>query len=481
MSAKNPIHTIFQQEKTRAEDLNITVEGLTFDYSRHPLTQKALKEKAAALMDRKVGDFFDALWAGKPVNRSEDRAVTHHHWRQEKATSAIDESRTRMKSIRQAVQAGQLKGPNGQPFKHCVHIGIGGSDLGPRLMASMFELCEAPRLDLHFLSNIDPCDWGVLLRKIDIEATLFIFVSKSFSTLETLENAKLVKQALSKYYGDDHQWAEHCYAVTASPEKARDFGLDAGHIFTIEESVGGRFSLWAPVSLACILSYGYDCYERFLKGGALIDAHMRETIANPLKNIPAQMALIGDYYRNQLEMQSMALIPYASALALLPNYLQQLDMESNGKSVSQDGHAIQLKTGPVIFGQAGTSGQHAFVQWLHQGTDKIPVDILCFKAMPFHYADHTEHLLTNALAQADALAFGQEDPAAAPYRQFEGGRGSTLLTFEALSPQSLGMIIALYEYKIMIQGFLWGINSFDQWGVELGKKLSKAYFAKNKA
>lgn len=448
----NPLLTIKSLEK-----------ALMVDFSRHKNSAINVALKTEPKKD--ISGFIDDCFDGKIINHSEDRAVQHMLFRRHyndafKQTESnqgtcaeIDDCLTRLKEV-----ANQI---NKKDFKHIVHIGIGGSHLGPQLFKDFIDPIHTPKYDLHFLSNIDPLEWSLIKQKIDLKKTLFIIVSKSFGTLETLKNAEIVKNDLLAIGQNITDIGEQFIAISANVDRATKFGIKETGIIPLPATIGGRFSLWSSVSLSLILCYGIDVFEAFLKGGAIVDNHV--LTATPTDNVPLIMARIGDYYINQEDMSAQAIIPYASGMRSLADYLQQLDMESNGKA------SDETKTGPVIFGQAGTNGQHAFIQWLHQGTHIVPSDIIAFA--PKDDNDIKYDLTANAIAQSDALWHGKKDQKNT-HKNFDGGRPVSLLMVSDYSAFSLGLIIALYEWKIMFQGYLWGINSFDQFGVELGKQLA---------
>lgn len=460
MTSLKPINQLFEKDPKRRETCRLNImDGLVFDYSRHAVDtgdmEDFVKQGHAADIDKKM----QALLAGDVVNVTEGRAVTHMNYRIGRDTE-MERAFLFASKIRRE-----------KHYTDIVHVGIGGSHLGPALY---YDVIKQPddAIKVHFLANIDGAEWAAIKGHIDPDKTLYIFVSKSFGTVETLENATTILQDAD---------IKDCVAITSNPKRAKDFGISEDHIFTMPETVGGRFSVWSPVSLSVMIAGGVHHFENFLKGGAAIDSHVKNA---PLKeNAAFLMAALGDFYRNKHDAQSLVVLPYGAALSHLSGYLQQLDMESNGKSTTLDDARVKGHTGPSVFGQPGTNGQHAFVQWLHQGSDIIPVDFLLFKKTligedngmsPARLAVHNNWLMANGIAQAEALAFGENNEN--PHRNFVGNRPSSVIVCDELSPFYLGALIALYEYKIIYQGFLWNINSFDQFGVELGKKIATDFY-----
>ena len=349
-----------------------------------------------------------------------------------------------------------------------VNIGIGGSDLGPAMATAALESLAHPDLDVRFLSNVDGAHFRSVTRDLDPARTLFIVVSKTFTTTETLTNARTARAWIADAVGAKRA-GDHFAAVTASPAKAQDFGIDAGAVFAMWDWVGGRYSLGSAVGLSLMIAVGPDAFAEMLAGMHHIDEHFRSVPW--ADNLPALLGLIGIWNRNFWGWPTYAVLPYAQELALFPAYIQQLDMESSGKSVRSDGTPADVATGPVVWGQPGTNGQHAFHQLLHQGTDIVPADFIGF-CRPNHGLDeHHNLLMANLFAQAEALAFGAPDTGD-PHRSFGGNRPNTVILADHLTPRSLGQLVALYEHKVFTQAAIWGINPFDQWGVELGKTLA---------
>jgi glucose-6-phosphate isomerase len=419
--------------------------GLRYDYSRQRLDAMTLRLLARLAAERGFAEWREALLSGKPVNNTESRAAWHTALRAPDAPAEVLQTLNRMKKL-----ASELRGA--KRYKRIVNLGTGGSDLGPRLLA---DALHDGTLEVRFAANVDPKDLERALEGADPASTLFVVASKTFTTQETMSNAAAAKRWLGKT-----NTKEHFVAVTSNTELARSFGAD--QIFPMWDWVGGRFSVCSAVGFSAMCAIGAHAFDEFLKGAHEIDRHFAET---PLeKNIPVLMALIGVWNTNFLGAATHAVLPYSSALRLFPSYLQQLEMESNGKRVDRENRALGYSTAPVVWGAEGTVSQHSFHQLLHQGTQVVPCD--------FIELGLEQNLSANCRAQADALAFGTDDPKLPPYRQYPGNRPSSMLIFEALTPGSLGKLIALYEHKVFTQGVVWNINSFDQWGVELGKELA---------
>ena len=434
------------------------------------------------------------LFEGFAVNSSEDRAVLHPALRApvgsrfaakgEPVSSQVEVTRMRMKALADAVRSGEVRGATGERFAAVVHIGIGGSDLGPRLLWEALRPLDAP-ISVRFAANVDGAEILAALHGLDPAATLVVIVSKTFTTLETLANAEVARAWLTPSLGETGASA-HLVAISAAPEKTGPFGISPDRVFAFADWVGGRFSIWSAVGLSCAIGLGFDVFEAFLDGAAAMDDHF---IQAPLqKSAPVLMALAEVWNRNGLGRSVRAVVPYARRLTLLPAFLQQLEMESNGKGVTQEGARAPRATAVTVFGDAGTNGQHAFFQLLHQGTDVIPVDLLLV-AEGEGPPDMHAKLLANGIAQAEALMTGRSEAdvraelkatgmdqaeidALAPQRTFPGDRPTTTIVLPRVDGFSLGALLALYEHKVFVEGVLWGINSFDQWGVELGKTLA---------
>jgi glucose-6-phosphate isomerase len=394
----------------------------------------------------------------------------------------------RMRAFSEEIRSGRWRGHTGQPITTVVNIGIGGSDLGPKMVCVALEPYAEKGRRAFFVSNVDPADLALTLRQVDPERTLFVVASKTFTTQETMTNANSAREWLVKRMGgDEAAVARHFVAVSTNAKAVAAFGIDTANMFGFWDWVGGRYSLWSAIGLPIALHLGFETFERLLEGAHAMDRHFREA---PLeRNLPVAMALLGVWYDDFLGAETLAILPYDQNLARFPAYFQQGDMESNGKSVDRDGHRVDYQTGPIVWGEPGTNGQHAFYQLIHQGTKLIPCDFLAAARNRTPLGDHQDKLLANFLAQTEALAFGKTAEEARaelevqglsgealgellPHKVFEGNKPSTSILYRELDPYRLGTLIALYEHKIFVQGVIWNINSFDQWGVELGKQLA---------
>jgi glucose-6-phosphate isomerase len=433
---------LFAADSARGRVFVAEAPGVRYDYSRQRLGAITLRLLTHLAAERGFAEWREALFAGSEINSSEKRAAWHTALRSgEAAPRDVKETLARMKEL-----CGRLRSE--RPFKRIINLGTGGSDLGPRLVA---DALGDGTLEVRFAANVDPRELQRALDGAEPASTLFVVASKTFTTQETMANAAAAKQ-----------WgATNFLAITANVAAARAFG--AAEILPMWDWVGGRFSVWSAVGFAAACAMGFESFEEFLKGGSEIDEHFART---PLeRNVPALMALIGVWNTNFLAAPTHAVLPYSNALRLLPAYLQQLEMESNGKRVDREGHFVDYATTPVLWGGEGTVSQHSFHQLLHQGTHTVPADFI----------DVAEDrvLSANLRAQADALAQGTADASLPPHKQYPGNRPSSVLYLEGINPRNLGRLIALYEHKVFAQGVIWNINSFDQWGVELGKELAK--------
>ncbi|MDQ3732751.1 MAG: glucose-6-phosphate isomerase, partial [Actinomycetota bacterium] len=381
---------------------------------------------------------------------------------------AVHDVLGRMGSFSDRVRDGSWTGASGKRIRSVVNIGIGGSDLGPAMAYQALHAYRHPDLTVHFVSNVDGADMTGVLEGLDPAETLFVISSKTFTTIETLTNARTARSWLCDALGEDSV-PKHFVAVSTNAEKVAEFGIDTANMFEFWEWVGGRYSVESAIGLSLMISIGRERFAEFLAGSHAVDEHFR---TKPLtENVPVVLGMIGVWNANVLGFDTKAVLPYAQELARFPAYLQQLDMESNGKSVRLDGLPVTLDSGPIVWGEPGTNGQHAFYQLLHQGTRIVPADFLGF-ANPHHpHRDHHDLLVANLIAQTEALAFGRERPGE-PHRTFAGNRPSTTIVAPRLTPSVLGQLIALYEHIVFVQGCIWGIDSFDQWGVELGKELA---------
>ena len=435
------LRELFAADAARGRQFVVQAPGLRYDYSRQRLGAMTLRLLAHLAAERGLDEWRAALLSGAEVNATEKRAALHTALRAgEAAPSEVKGTLTRMKYLCEKLRTDK-------PFRRIINLGTGGSDLGPRLLA---DALGDGTLDVRFAANVDPHDLRRALEGAEPASTLFIVASKTFTTQETMANAEAAKQWGAKAF----------YAVTSNVAAAKAFG--ATEILPMWDWVGGRFSVWSAVGFAAACAMGFEAFEEFLRGGNEIDQHFAQA---PLeKNVPALMALIGVWNNNFLGAPTHAVLPYSNALRLLPAFLQQLEMESNGKRVDREGRAVDYATAPIVWGGEGTVSQHSFHQLLHQGTHVVPADFVDFPL--------ERNLSANLHAQAEALAYGTDDPKLPPHKQYPGNRPSSILSFEKLDARNLGRLIALYEHKVFTQGAIWNINSFDQFGVELGKELA---------
>lgn len=491
------MNELFKADSQRAEKYTINFNGMTFDYSKNRFDDKVLKALFELAREHNLESRIEDMFSGKKINITENRAVLHTALRNFSGkpvmvdgVDVMPEIRrvlAKMKEFSEAVRNGTFRGATGKKLKNIVNIGIGGSDLGPYMVTQALKKYWAKDIQCYFISNIDGTACAEVLGQVDPEETLFIVASKTFTTIETLTNARTCREWLVKALGEKAV-ANHFVALSTNAKAVAEFGIDVNNMFEFWDFVGGRYSLWSAIGLSIALAVGYDNFEQLLKGAEAMDNHFRHT---PLEqNIPVIMALIGIWYNDYYNIHRYAVIPYDQYLKSLPAYLQQLDMESNGKSVRLDNKKItDYATGPALFGGAGTDVQHSFFQLLHQGTEPVPVDFIIPAVSHNEIGKHHEILLANVLAQAEALMRGKTvEEAAAELRNagkdevtveklklnksFDGNRPSNMFILDKLTPFALGMIIAMYEHKVYTQGVIWEIDSFDQWGVELGKQLA---------
>ncbi|MCC6397670.1 MAG: glucose-6-phosphate isomerase [Bacteroidetes bacterium] len=490
---------LFARDPDRFSRFSLRVDDLLVDYSKHRITDETMKLLLALARQEDVEGWRDRMFRGDRINSTENRAVFHVALRarggrpmmvdgvdvQPGVRAVLDQMRTFVS----AVQDGAWLGSTGSPMTDVVNIGIGGSDLGPVMVTEALRPYHHPRLTMHFVSNVDGTHIAEVFRRVRPESTLFVIASKTFTTQETLANAHAARAWFQAALGERADITRHFVALSTNTDEVRRFGIDPRNMFAFWDWVGGRYSLWSAIGLSIALAIGMDRFEELLDGAFRMDEHFRTA---PLeRNAPVLLALLGIWYTNFFQAKSHAILPYDQYLHRLPAYLQQADMESNGKRVDRDGVPVEYDTGPVIWGEPGTNGQHAFFQLLHQGTQFIPADFL----MPLksHNPIGTQHqlLLSNFLAQTEALMKGKTESEAReelervgmegdrlarllPHKVFPGNRPTTTIVFPMLTPRTLGSLLALYEHKIFVQGIIWRINSFDQWGVELGKQLAKA-------
>ncbi|WP_321800258.1 glucose-6-phosphate isomerase [Burkholderia sp. BCC1988] len=475
------IRALFDNDPDRASRFCIEAAGLFVDYSKNPIDEETVALLVALAHEAGVDAHRDAMFGGERINRTENRAVLHVALRERSGiphiVDGVDVSQqvkavqAGMRRFSDAVRTGSWRGHTGKQITDVVNIGIGGSDLGPKMVCEALKPYAHERLNMHFVSNVDAADIVEVLKRADPETTLFIVSSKTFTTRETLMNAHTARTWLLESGAPASAIARHFVAVSTNAAAVAEFGIDTSNMFEFWDWVGGRYSLWSAIGLPVAIMAGMDAFEQLLEGAHAMDRHFAHA---PLAgNLPVLLAMIGIWQQNFLGATSHLIAPYDNYLHRLPAYLQQLDMESNGKSVTLDGKCVDYATGPVIWGEPGTNGQHAFFQLLHQGSAIIPTDfIVCMR--PHHAFDnHHAVLVANCFAQSEALMNGSHSTAE-PHRNFEGNRPTNTICLEKLDPRSLGALIALYEHKVFVQGTVWRINSFDQWGVELGKKLAVA-------
>jgi glucose-6-phosphate isomerase len=495
MEQKNQtMRDFFATDSSRISHFSCLYDDIFFDFSRNRMTSETISLLTQLAHSCQLTDKIDALFSGKAVNTTEKRPALHTALRDrnhtpiwvngENIASLISSNLEKMRIFTEQIHEHHFKGEHNKPIKHIVNIGIGGSYLGPQMTIHALKEFAIADLDYHFITGIDQAYLNHVLQKIDIDASLFIISSKSFTTLETIINAQTIKDFVQSKLGN--QALNQFVAITSKEEKAIQFGIPKEHIFPMWDWVGGRYSIWSAIGLPLMLLIGYQQFNEFLTGAYRIDQHFRQSHFE--KNIPILMALISIWYSHFFDAQAEAVVPYGHALVHFTPYLQQAIMESNGKSVKLDGARIQLATSPVIFGGEGCHGQHAYHQLLHQGPHFIPVDfILPASIHPLHNAHH-DALIASGLSQAQALMRGKtvaeaydelkkasyDDETAkelAPHLAVPGNRPSNILLLKSINPKNLGALIALYEHKIFTQAAIWDINPFDQWGVELGKQL----------
>jgi glucose-6-phosphate isomerase len=481
------IADLFAQEPQRIQSMSAEGAGLFLDFSKNAIDAASLGALLALPDACGVAARRQAMFAGSPINVTEHRPVLHVALREPAPRPEVAETLQRMNRFAQAVRAGDWKGDTGEAIRDVVHIGIGGSHLGPELAVEALRPYGAPQLNVHFVANVDGHALHALLPRLDARRTLFIVASKTFTTLETMMNARTARDWHAASGGKRVE--RHFVALSTNLEETARFGIPADNVFPFWDWVGGRYSVWSAIGLPLMLAIGPDHFRRFLAGAHAMDRHFLESPWE--RNLPTLLALVGIWNRNARGHTSLCVAPYDERLRLLPAYLQQLDMESNGKSVTTEGTPATAATAPVIWGQAGTNGQHAFFQMLHQGTDIVPVDFIACEQPHHPHREHHRALLANCFAQSEAMMRGKTEDEAyremrakgmdeaearrlAPHRRFPGNRPSNTLLLPKLDPESFGALLALYEHKVFVQGAIWGVNSFDQWGVELGKVLAQA-------
>jgi glucose-6-phosphate isomerase len=500
--AASNMRDLFAQDTSRFDKFSFQLDDMLFDFSKHRINDETLPLLLQLAREAQLENWRDRMFAGEKINITENRAVLHTALRNRSnrpvlvdgvdVMPEVNAVLAQMRNFSEKVRSGAWLGYTGKRITDVVNIGIGGSDLGPVMVCDALKPYASADLAVHFVSNIDGAHLMRALEKCQPETTLFIVASKTFTTQETMTNAISARTWFLNKAQDNAHVAKHFVALSTNAKAVTDFGIDQANMFAFWDWVGGRYSLWSAIGLSIALYVGMDHFEALLCGAHEMDQHFQTA---PLEeNMPVIMALIGIWYNNFFDVATHAILPYDQGMSRFPAYLQQADMESNGKFICRDGKRIQYKTGPVIWGEAGTNGQHAFYQLIHQGTQVVPCDFL----MPVHshyaigkhgYAHH-KILLANFLAQTQALMLGKTPDEARlelqeqgltgvelenllPHKVFEGNRPSTSILFDKLTPNTLGKLIALYEHKIFVQGMIWDINSYDQWGVEYGKQIAQ--------
>jgi len=489
---------MFADDPTRFDKFSITLNKLLFDFSKNRINQQTFDLLIELARQSNVETYRDKMFAGEAINHTEGRAVQHAALRAhtnepiyvmgKDVSSEVDSELSRVKEMAEKIRTRAWRGVTNQPITDVVNIGIGGSHLGPQMVTEALTPYAIHDLNIHFVNNIDENHINNTLEHLNPDTTLFIISSKSFTTQDTMVNAETAHKWLKHKFGSDKFLHRHLVAVTANPEAAEQFGVNPNNILKMWDWVGGRYSLWSAIGLSIVIAIGSEHFDDLLEGAHEADEHFKMT---PLdKNIPVIMAMLGVWYNNFFGSETIAILPYDQNMHRFPAYLQQADMESNGKSVDRDGEFVDYSTGPVLFGEIGIASQHAFYQLLHQGTKLVPADMLAPVSNYQCIAKHHRALMSNVFAQAEAMMLGKtaeevmeellasgmsesDAEALLPYKIFPGNRPTNTFLFHTLNPKTLGTLIALYEHKIFVQGIVWNLNSFDQWGVELGKVLAK--------
>ncbi|MGS3186277.1 glucose-6-phosphate isomerase [Aeromonas taiwanensis] len=488
---------LFAQDPQRFDKFSLTFGGdILVDYSKNLITEETLKLLVNLANETDLRSAIDAMFNGDKINMTEGRAVLHTALRNRSdrpievdgkdVMPEVNAVLAKMKGFCEKVISGEWKGYTGKPIQHVVNIGIGGSDLGPVMITEALRPYKN-HLEMHFVSNVDGTHIAETLKKIDPETTLFLVASKTFTTQETMTNALTARDWFLGHAGDKAHVAKHFAALSTNGKAVAEFGIDTANMFEFWDWVGGRYSSWSAIGMPIALSLGFEHFEALLQGAFEMDMHFATAAYE--QNVPVLLALIGLWYNNFYGAESEAILPYDQYMHRFPAYFQQGNMESNGKYVDRDGNKVDYQTGPIIWGEPGTNGQHAFYQLIHQGTKLIPCDFLAPAISHNPIGDHHPKLLANFFAQTEALAFGKSKEAVeaeflaagktldqvkelVPFKVFEGNRPTNSILFKSLTPKTLGSLIAMYEHKIFVQGAIWNIFSFDQWGVELGKQLA---------
>jgi glucose-6-phosphate isomerase len=484
------LRTLFAEDPKRAETFSLEQVGLYFDYSKHRITNETIKLLLELAEQSGLRERIDAMFRGDKINLTENRAVLHVALRAPKGTKIMLDGVDQVAEVHKvldamahfadSIRSGAWKGHTGKPIRNIINIGIGGSDLGPVMAYEAMRHYTDPKMTFRFVSNVDGTDFVEATKDLDAAETLFIVSSKTFTTLETMTNANTARQWTLAALKDEKAIAKHFVAVSTNAEAVTKFGIDTANMFGFWDWVGGRYSMDSAIGLSTMLAVGPENFRAMLAGFHAMDEHFRTAPFE--KNLPVILGLLTVWYTDFFGAETVAVLPYDQYLKRFPAYLQQLTMESNGKSVTLDGRRVDYPTGPVYWGEPGTNGQHSFYQLIHQGTRLIPCDFIGFCRSLNPLGEHQDILMSNVFAQAEALAFGKtaEQVKAegtpdwlVPHRTFEGNRPSNVILAERLTPEVLGSLIALYEHSVFTQGTIWRVNSFDQWGVELGKVLAK--------
>lgn len=472
-----PMQEMFAHDKDRANRFHIEWNDFLLDYSKNKISLRTIDLFVELAQELGLKNGIESLFSGEKINATENRAVLHTALRADKNQSVFVEGKNvipevfevkeKIKSFTEEVINGKRKGYSGKAFTDVVNIGIGGSDLGPAMVTEALKFYKN-HLNVHYVSNVDGDGLYETIKHLNPETTLFVIVSKTFTTQETLTNAQTIRKWFLQS-ATESDIAKHFVAVSSNIQKVKEFGISEDNIFPMWDWVGGRYSLWSAVGISIALGVGYDNFDQLLKGANDLDNHFRT--ADFRQNIPVVLAFLSIWYNNFFESETHCIVPYSDYLKKLVPFLQQLIMESNGKNISRDGIPVNTQTGNVIFGEIGTNSQHAFFQLLHQGTKLIPIDFIAFSKPLYDDYNHHNKLMANFFAQTEALLNGKES-LDNPYRDFYGDRPTNTILIDKLTPESLGALLAIYEHKTFVEGFLWNIFSFDQFGVELGKELA---------
>ncbi len=488
-SRNRHLRDLFAADPQRHAGFSLEHDGLLLDFSKQRVTAEVMAALHALWETADVPGWMERMRAGAAINASEGRAVLHIALREAEPRAEVRAVLEKMRRFCEAVHGSHWRGGTGEPIGDVVNIGIGGSDLGPKMATQALAACRQPHLRVHYVSNLDAAHLATTLATLSPRTTLFVVASKTFTTQETMSNARSARHWIVAALGEAAV-SRHFVAVSSNPAEVAKFGIAPDNVFEFWDWVGGRFSLWSAIGLPLALAVGFANFETFLAGGHAMDRHF--FTAPPERNLPALLALLGIWNTDFLGAETQAVLPYSQSLEQLPRYLQQLEMESNGKRVGRDGLPLAYPTAPIVWGEAGTNGQHAFYQLLHQGGRLIPCDFIALKQADFTLPGPSQHhtaLLAHCFAQSEALMRGKTldevrselaaaglaaDAVAqlAPFKVFPGNQPSTTLLLPRLDPYTLGQLIALYEHKTFVQGIVWGLNSFDQWGVEYGKQLA---------